>query len=118
MRRTEPTEYNMQRCPNCSGTRIVTEHVAELLPYGKTNDCVTVVFAMPVRRCLDAGDCGIIFSDHEAEKAQEQALARYRRALCPTPNIEKWCSENQHLSPDLRSIINAWELHREGSHKK
>jgi hypothetical protein len=116
MKRTERSEFDMQRCPSCDGTQLITSNEAQHLQYGRDDDFVILVFVMPVRRCLS---CRLGFTDHIGEKAQTDAIAKYRRLLCPTPNIEKWCEDNAHLAQlapitknGLRHIVTRWEEHR------
>lgn len=110
---TPISEYDMQRCPQCSGTRIVAQHETQVLHYGEYPQSVMLIFSMPVIHCLNA-ECKLSFMDHTGEKAQTEAIAKYRRILCPTPNIERWWKENgdilQHSGPE--GIIKAWEKHR------
>lgn len=111
------SEFDMERCPNCEGTRILSFWHAETLPYGKDHNTVQIFFAMPLKRCLN-DECKQIWSDHNGERAQEQALARYRLALCPTPNINTWIESVKDRAMAgvpvslLEQVVTAWELYR------
>lgn len=113
------TEYDMLRCPSCGSPRVLKFWHPEIQDCGSGNDTVKIIFAMPLIRCMQ---CEEIFSNHEGEKAQAEALAKYRRILCPTPSetrLKRWCAENEHLTQlasiakdGVESIIRRWERYR------
>lgn len=71
-------------CPSCSCPRVLRfEHVA-IEPYGSSepHEAAVLIYVRPLYRCLNEA-CRETWSNHEGEKAQEEAIARYRRALWP-----------------------------------
>lgn len=111
------TEYDMQHCPQCDGTRLLKYWDATVLEYGREPETVKLIFAMPLTRCLDEA-CGQMWSSHDGEKAQEEAIMMYRRALCPTPNIQRWIDNVKDralagVPPSLiEAVVKSWELYR------
>jgi hypothetical protein len=114
MKRTERSEFDMQRCPSCDGTQLITSNEAQHLQYGRDDDFVILVFVMPVRRCLS---CKLGFTDHIGEKAQTDAIAKYRRLLSPPvpERRSEWAKDNHHMLEHLSPIdvVKAWEEYQD-----
>lgn len=105
-------------CPSCDSPRVLRFMHATVETYGsRTHDSVDLFYVRPLMRCLNES-CQEVWSDHEGERAQEEALARYRQVLCPTPDIRRWIENVKdrklaHVPPGIiEEVVKAWELYR------
>lgn len=103
------------RCPVCDCPRVLAFQQAAVEPYGSDYNAVQLFFVSPLLRCLR---CGEVWSDHAGEAAREEALARYRRVLCGSPNVRDWIERVKdralaHVPPGvIDEVVKSWELYR------
>lgn len=103
------------RCPICECPRVLAFQQATAEPCGSDHNPVLIFYVRPLLRCLK---CNEVWSAHEGEAAQEEALARYRAALCGTPDIAAWIARVKDralagIHPDsIEQVVRTWEIHR------
>ena len=66
-----------EKCPECESSKLITHSsFTHYMPYGAAPDTVTIVYDAPMMEC---SSCGFLYTGEAHEKAQEEAIARYRR---------------------------------------
>jgi len=105
----------MITCPACDCANVYTVEDITHLQYGPHPDSVILVFIRPLRVCAR---CRLNFTDEAGERAQENAVKRYRTLLySPPPDIRAWYEKNAHMLEHLSlfDVLTAWEEQRKRS---
>ena len=85
----------MQRCEMCEAHAVTIRHHEEKFIYGSGEDEVVLTAVVPVYEC---GECGEMYTGHEAEVLRHEAVCKHLKRL--TPREIKALRENYRFTQE------------------